>query len=869
MSCTTITTNKNLTEDSFLTKADAKKRTDKISHVHYQLGFDLSEKKENYSGTTQISFDLSNANENLRIDFSKGTILSLKVNNKNQAINKHQHYLSIKKIDLVNGRNTIEISFSQSYSKDGNGFYRYIDPEDKKIYTYTNLEPYAANKVFPCFDQPDLKATYTMQVKAPNDWQVITSTSPLKKAKNELATTWSFPKSEKFSTYIWSLHAGPYAMFKDPKAKYPSRVFIRQSLKKYIKIKDWHTFTRQSFDFLDNYFGYSYPYKKYDHIIVPDHNSGAMENVAAVTFNENFISRGIKSESQRRRLANVIFHEMVHMWFENLVTMQWWNDLWLNESFATYIAALGVSKNTEFKDIGWRDFQRMKRWAYWEDQTITTHPIEADVPDTKQAFANFDGITYGKGAASLKQIHYFLGDKKFQKGLQIYFKRHAHSNTTLKDFMQALTDGSKQELTDWQEKWLQSTGVNTVETKFSCQNKKLTKLSVHQSSAYKNDPIRPHAFKLALLNKVNGHYQVTKVIPVKFTDSHLELKNLAQVDCPELIYPNYEDHDYSRVKLDSTTLNNLQENIHLVKSDFLRELYWTTLWDMVYYGEYSYKKLTKLILKNGLKYEKDATNLKNLYRFLYGRFSTASSLVNYSFNDPSLSKQEYLDLTLRLERMTWNALISARPNSESQKILFNSYLGLTKSHTALTNIKQILDGKLKLSGLPIDADKRWRIIYLLNRFNYPGAKELITAENKKDKSSQAKKMTLAATTAFPSWPIKLKLIKSAMDPKTNYSHKERSTISYNLFPLEQNKFRKRYAQHFFNDLVKVEKESGAIMAEVFTSLAPNDCSKVMDNSLQRFIDSNQVNDPSTVISLKKRNQENIRCGKVIEFSNKI
>ncbi|NQZ02712.1 MAG: aminopeptidase N, partial [Bdellovibrionales bacterium] len=331
-----------------ITESEATWRAKQVQNVKYNLEFNLLDSKS-FAGTSTITFKLTDPGNGLRIDYHDGAISNLMVNGKTVKPKYNSHFLWIEASHLTEGANTVVVDFESPYSKEGNGLHQFRDPEDKRRYLFTDLEPFDANRVFPMFDQPDLKATYTMKVTVPKTWKVITSVRESKVEDADGGKTWTFPESQKFSTYIWSLHAGDYHMWEDNSGKYPLRLFARKSLKKYVKPKDWFKFTHDGFKFFNEYFAYEYPYKKYDQLLVPEFNAGAMENVAAVTFTERFVSRGVKSERERMSLNNVILHEMAHMWFGNLVTMKWWNDLWLNESFATYMASLGQAGNSEFK----------------------------------------------------------------------------------------------------------------------------------------------------------------------------------------------------------------------------------------------------------------------------------------------------------------------------------------------------------------------------------------------------------------------------------------------------------------------------------------------------------------------------------------
>ena len=845
-----------------LTRETAIQRASHVSGVHYDLEFQLRAKKTDYSGQAKISFDYTGSREPLKIDFYQGKIRSLTVNGKKIEPNYNDLFITLPASSLKTGKNEVAIQFQRSFSRDGRGFVRFEDPEDKRVYTYTDLEPFKANRVFPCFDQPDLKATYAMKVTAPKTWQVVTSVreSKIQDLGNQ-TQVWDFPKSAKFSTYIWSLHAGPYKVWEDKAGDIPLRLFARQSLAKYVKTKDWFTFTRQGLEFFPKYFAYPYPYKKYDQLIVPEFNPGAMENVAAVTFTERFVSRGPKSQRSRRGMANTILHEMAHMWFGDLVTMKWWNDLWLNESFATYMAHLALYEATEFK-TAWRSFHGTKKWAYWEDQLVTTHPIEANVPDTRQAFANFDGITYGKGASVLKQVAYFIGPDKFRKGVQAYFKKYAEKNTELKDFMAELSAAYGSSLEDWQKQWLQTASLNTVGVALKCEQNKVTELSLSQTAPADYPTIRGHRFKVALFGKKGSRLSATTVIPVRLTEKQQLITEAVGKPCPALVYPNYEDYGYLKVNLDAQTVENLPKNLRLLEDPFQRQLFWSALWDMVIDNNLLLTKYGNLALK-GLESEKDADTLRDILSTLHGRHSNSSSVLFYLPRKSEAEKKNYTAFAERLERIAWRKLIAARGGSEIQKIWLSGMISSTSTNFGLSNLKALLDGDVKLKGLPIDQDKRWSIVQALSSHNYQNLSlRLIEAEYKKDNSAQGKKGMIAARASIPKWETKQVWLTELIKKDSEYSFDQLKQAMYNLFPRNQVDLREKYAGEFFKNLEALIKDREGYYARAFTNLVPSECDANQSGRISEFLTAHKDLHPSVAKSLKVSRQEDERCRRI-------
>lgn len=846
-----------------LTQEEAKTRAERISEVDYTLSFRLDNDSDFYTGMAIIEFDRIDTREDLELDFDKGEILSLSVNGSQTEPIYDRLSLNLPGKLLKAGRNKVTIHFKQSFSRDGHGLVRFVDPEDQRVYTYTNLEPFNANRVFPSFDQPDLKATYTMTVNVPEDWEVLTSVRESEITKNKDQTkTWHFPQSARFSTYVFSLHAGPYTKWEasdNDKHRIPLRLFARQSLAPHVKVDDWFEVTRQGLDFFEPYFDYPYPYKKYDQILVPEFPAGAMENVGAVTFTERLVSRGQPSEKNRRSLTNVILHEMAHMWFGNLVTMKWWNDLWLNESFATYMAHVAMSDNTRFKDQAWRSFNGTKSWAYWEDQLVTTHPIEATVNDTLSAFANFDGITYGKGASVLKQISYYLGPEKFKKGVQLYFKEHAGENAELKDFMASLSQTSKKDLGQWQKLWLQTAGLNTVHVDLTCQKGKIKELKLRQTAPEEHPTIRPHAFKVAFFDTKDSQLIASKVIKVYLSKPETLIAEVKGSQCPQLVHPNFEDHGYFKASLDKNSVNTLKSDIDKIKNPFVREMLWSSLWEMVRDAEISLSEYASMLIEKGLTHETDTDIVRQLIDNLQGKHS---SLLYYYSKAPNLKDEPYDKLVQDVERLMWSRLVESTPQTELQRIWFESYIQLAESETAQNNLVSLLSEKTKFKGLEIDQDHRWKMALKLKERNHEQAEKWLKVQAKQDNSSSAENYKIAAQALTPDWDAKARWIEEYKKKNSDYSQAQFRWALNHLFPPKQESFREKYADDFYADLIRVHETKEAMSAPQFMSLAPNLCHPGQVQRVTEFLSQNKDLTAPLLKRIKVMRQEGQRCLKV-------
>ena len=848
-----------------LKESEARKRTDSVSNVSYRLWFYFERDQDSYRGKVNITFDLKGPSEDLFIEFNQGRILSFQVNHQSITAKYDQHRIWLNDTPLKNGKNQIEIQFDRKFNNNGNGLHLFKDPVDGSTYFYSNLEPYKANQVFPCFDQPDLKATYRLSVEAPKEWEIIANQrESLKVMIGEGQRRWEFPRTKRFSTYIFALMGGPFVSWASEADRIPLRLFARKAVKKYVDSKDWFLITEEGMRFFHRAFGYPYPFEKYDQILVPDFNAGAMENVGAVTFSEDrYVNRSKITLPFRRRRASVILHEMAHMWFGNLVTMRWWNDLWLNESFATFSAAWALD------DIGprvkipgsWQSFfRRMKGWAYWEDQLVTSHPIKVSVPDTEHASAIFDGITYGKGAAVLKQLYYFLGKENFSKGLHYYFTKHAFLNTELKDFVAALTRVSSKDLSNWQKAWLQSNGVNPVQLAWSCSGDQIKEFRLIQRESIE-DPsgvfakvLRTHRTQIALYYKRDGKLRVGKVIAASYSGSETLIKKAIGQPCPELVYPNHKDYDYVKVILDPHSVETVRAGLSDIVDPFARQMLWQTLWDAVVDGQTPAQRFIETTLHH-LDQEKNPLVLRSVIRNLISvRAGRASSL---SF----LDEQIRAPYRQRIENRILSKLETARPGSDLQLFLFRRFLTAAASDRAKTRIQNWLSGNEQLHGLKIDQERRWDLLHALSRMGAPGLYKLVEAEKKRDPSDRGVKRAIRVEASFPNRDNKMKWLKQIMAPANERLPISKLRVAMrNYHLLGQEELTRFVTDAYFERLRTAAKtETGGYQRNFSRRMFPPNCDQDVVDRTARLLENPDMFPARVVKILRIHKQETERC----------
>lgn len=759
-----------------LTRKEAATRSHQIGRVEYDLSIDLtpalsvdetSGQPAAFTGEVTLRFVLKGKapdySSDLIVDFAGGEVLSLAINEQpawqsseiQEAYDGRRLILPVKR--LSDGKNTVKISFRHPFSRGGNGLHWFKDSTDQRTYVYSDLEPFDANQIFPSFDQPDLKATYLLNVQAPNDWTVIANTRESSVKASKESKLWSFPKTKPFSTYVFALHAGPYKSWSGTattkRHTIPLRLFARQSLAAFVEPQEWFKTTQQGFEFFEEKFATPYPYVKYDQLIVPEFNAGAMENVAAVTFSERYVSRTQVTQDFRRRRAEVILHEMAHMWFGNLVTMLWWNGLWLNESFATFAAAWATHEATQIPGSWQAFFADDKQWAYWEDQLVTTHPIEVPVEDTSAAFANFDGITYGKGASVLKQLAYYIGIDAFTDGLQRYFHRFSETNTSLSDFIDKLSEASDEDLKSWQRQWLLTAGLGTLRADWECQEddkgrKWISRFELVQGG----EPLRAHRTQVGMFLPATkpgqpDHLEFEPLTDVVYVKERTPVRSFYGKRCPIFVFPNVEDHDYAKVELDPVSLAWAVQNLSRIPDSFLRQMLWHTLWEMVIDGKLKAQTYAEAVFRH-IEREKDTQVVSKVIRTLHSRSTRGHSVTRIL--DGAARETHWA----RTETFLRKLVTSAPAGSDLQLVAFGNYLSAARSPEQLNWVRGLLKGSVKIRGLNMDQERRWMLVHALSASGADDTATLIEAERKRDPSDLGLRRQIVAQALSPRPEIK-------------------------------------------------------------------------------------------------------------------
>jgi aminopeptidase N len=842
-------------ENAYLSEADAMARSARVSNVDYVLDFTLTG-NENFAGTTTASFDLKDKDSALTLDLDKATITSLSVNGKPVTPRYNNWFITLAPEDLVKGRNTVTVSYERPHSTNGEGLHRMVDPVDGRVYTYSHFEPAAAHQMFAVFDQPDLKATYTVTVNAPSDWHVVTTTRESNIADAANGKRWTFPTTKKLSPYNFSLHAGPYQVWEDKSGKYPMRLFARQSVARQVTPSDWFRYTKDGLAFFDNYFGIPYQFEKYDQLLVPDFLYGAMENAAAITFAEGgFLYKSEMTPAQKARLAEVIMHEMAHQWFGDLVTMKWWNGLWLNESFASFMATLATAEATEFKDAWQSFYQGGKQNAYVQDQKVSTHPIEVPVPSSSNAFDNIDAITYSKGASTLKQLRHMLGEEVFRKGVHNYLVKYSWQNAKLEDFIKSLGDAAGRDLSQWTRDWLYQAGVNTISANYSCGSGKnagkITAFSLAQTAPSRELPtLREQRVQVASFKLEDGKLALSRNVPITYTGAKTRVPAMIGAACPDLVYPNYQDWGFVKVNLDKRSFDTARSALAGVEDPLLRAMLWQALWDGVRDAKLPLNEFVKVVLANAPQ-EKDYTLLGDVL----GKVVNSKYYIDAMGLDTAWARQT----KNALEDMAWKGVVGHKGNDSFQRRWFVTYMNLASSPEALARLAGMLEGK-GLEGLNIGQDQRWAIITRLNRYDYPGAARLLEAEQARDKSDTGQAAALAATVVRPDPAVKAEWLGKVEDLKTTLPFSRIRVAMGAMYPVDQHKLAERTASQRLATLPALDKATGPVyMRSYAATMIPANCTPQSVQRLQRAADSMKDLSAGTRRSLLDTLQEDQRC----------
>ncbi|KUI38862.1 aminopeptidase N [Mycobacterium sp. IS-1496] len=830
-----------------LTREQAVERAALITVDNYRIDLDLTDGagapgEKTFHSVTTVTFDAT-AGADTYIDIAADTVRAATLNGHDIDVSGYDESTGIPLVGLAD-RNVLVVDADCRYSNTGEGLHRFVDPVDDEVYLYSQFETADAKRMFACFDQPDLKATFDITVTAPAHWEVVSNGafegSRTDTASSGAAKTHVFVQTPRMSTYLVALIAGPYArwddLYRDEHGEIPLGLFCRKSLAQHMDHERLFTETKQGFGFYHNNFGVPYAFGKYDQLFVPEFNAGAMENAGAVTFLEDYVFRSKVTRASYERRAETVLHEMAHMWFGDLVTMQWWDDLWLNESFATFASVLCQAESTEYTEA-WTTFANVeKSWAYRQDQLPSTHPVAADIPDLHAVEVNFDGITYAKGASVLKQLVAYVGLESFLSGLRDYFRDHAFGNATFGDLLGALEKSSGRDLSGWGQQWLKTTGLNTLRADFDVDAEgRFTRFAVAQSGA------APGAGETRVHRLAVGVYDddptTGKLVRVHREELDVEGEStdvpaLQGLSRGKLVLVNDDDLTYCASRLDPRSLQTVLTRIADIAEPLPRTLAWSAAWEMTREAELKARDFVALVM-SGVHAETEVGVAQRL-------LLQAQTALN-SYADPQWARENgwpaFADRLLDLAR-------ESAPGSDHQLAFVNALCTSVLSRNHVAVLATLLDNEpaaVNLAGLVLDTDLRWRIVTALaasGDIDADGPETpFIDAEAAADPTAAGRRHAAAASAARPQPGVKESAWQQVIEDDTLANITTRSIVGGIVQPGQQ-ALLAPYTEKYFAAIPGVwERRSSEVAQTVVIGLYPSwDISDEGLAAADRFLD---------------------------------
>ncbi|MFE4971488.1 aminopeptidase N [Kitasatospora sp. NPDC056651] len=803
-----------------LTREEARTRADLLHVDAYDIELDLGSAREGgtFRSTTVVRFSATTPGAETFIDLVAPSVEEITLNG--ERLDPASFVDSRIPLPGLAAENELRVVATCEYTNTGEGLHRFVDPVDGETYLYSQFEVPDARRVFANFEQPDLKAAFTFTVTAPTGW-VVVSNSPTPQPAGEGDTqVWAFEPTGRISGYITALVAGPYVgvfdTYENGEQRVPLGIYCRPSLREFLDPEAVFEVTKQGFDYFQEKFDYPYPFAKYDQLFVPEFNAGAMENAGAVTLRDQYVFRSKVTDAAYEARAATILHELAHMWFGDLVTMEWWNDLWLNESFATFAEAVCQAEAPGSRwPHSWTTFaNQMKTWAYRQDQLPSTHPIMADINDLEDVQVNFDGITYAKGASVLKQLVAYVGQDAFFQGVQAYFKRHAWGNTRLSDLLGALEEASGRDLKAWSKAWLETAGINvlrpavTVNTDGQIESFAVLQDAPALPAGAKGEAVlRPHRIAIGLY-ELNGDALVrTDRIELDVDGPRTEVPELVGRHRPAVVLLNDDDLSYAKIRLDEDSLAVVTENLGGFTESLPRALCWASAWDMTRDGELAARDYLSLAL-SGIGRESDIGVVQSVQRQV--------KLALDAYADPQWREQGLGRWAAAAEEH----LRAAEPGSDHQLAWARALASVARTDGQLGLLAGLLDGSAELKGLAVDTELRWT---LLTRLAATGRADeaAIAAELERDNTAAGQEHAATCRAARPTAEAKAEAWASVIESDTLTNYVQDAVIN-GFQQSDQRELIAPYAEKYFAAVKGIwEARSHEISQQIIVGLYPS------------------------------------------------
>ena len=797
-----------------LTREEARARAALVEVDSYEIDLDLTTGDETFASRTTVRFRASEGASTF-VDLISAAVHAVRLNGRDLDPATVSDGVRIQ-LDGLAEANELVVEADCRYMNTGEGLHRFVDPVDDEVYLYSQFEVADSRRVFTVFEQPDLKATFTFAVTAPEHWKVISGSPVAGTEAVAGGTRWTFEPTPRLASYVTAVIAGPYAgeeseLVSSDGRTIPLGVYCRKSLVQHLDAENIVAATRAGFTFYEREFDRPYPFAKYDQVFVPEFNAGAMENAGAVTFVESYVFRSKVPQAMVERRVVTVLHELAHMWFGDLVTMRWWNDLWLNESFAEFASTLAAAEATEWTS-SWTTFNSLeKSWAYRQDQLPTTHPIVAEINDLEDVEVNFDGITYAKGASVLKQLVAYVGREEFLSGVRAYFRRHAYGNTELVDLLRELEQTSGRDLGAWSREWLETAGVATLRPELAVDaDGTITAAALLQEAPAAHPHLRAHRLAVGCFDLVDGVLTRTHRVELDAVGARTEVPELVGRPRPDLLLVNDDDLAYAKIRLDDVSLATALEHLDAFEESLPGSLVAAALWDMTRDGEsaahdYADLLLTTLLPGDGAR--ADSTVLLVLLRQL----TTTVELYT--------APARRADVQARTADTLLQLLRSAPAGSDTQLQFARAFAGAARTEGHLAVVQELYDATTTLDGLDVDTDMRWVLLTSLVAGGRADA-AAIDAEVARDHTATGQRAAAAARAALPTAQAKEAAWASVVDEGSLPNALQASVIG-GFGRVHDTDLLRPFVERYFDALRRVWAERTNEMAQqVVTGLYP-------------------------------------------------
>ena len=779
-------------EPATLTQSEARERAQLVGSLSYFVELDLTGGDERFGFEARLEFSALKPGALTFLEAEMACVTEMVWNGSPLPSSAYDG----RRIQLpaLEEHNSILVRGEASYDHTGLGLHRSTDPADGAVYIYSDFEPYEAHRCFPCFDQPDLKGSFRFRLRVPEDW-VVVSTEPGQ--PEELDPTdecrwWGFPPTMPLPPYVIGLAAGPFHRVDSQRGATPLGLYCARSLAQYLDAEELFAITAQGLDYFERVFRIPYPFAKYDHVFCPEKVNGAMESPGCITVTDQTLWRGRPTARQRSVRADLILHEMAHMWFGDLVTMRWWDDLWLNESFATLMAVFAVDEATEFADA-WVGFATVnKQLASDQDQLRTSHPVVTEVPDVESVRANFDRITYEKGAATLRQLVAYVGEENFFAALHTHLTEHREANAELGDLVEALQAASGRDVRGWAKAWLETVGMNLLRCEIESPGLEaggeIYRATVIQSASPTQPVLRPHRIRLGRFDWVGDKLERVGQVELDVEGARTEVGELLGTRRPALLLPNDGDLTYAKIRLDPLSLTIVERHLSSISDALARALIWDSGWDTVRDLELPAHRYARMVATH-VGAEGDTT----LVSVVLGNFREATRRYG--------APRRAAGLEADMAQVAWEQLTRCQAGSDQQMVWLRAFTGLATTAEQVDRCRGFLDARDLPDGVSLDAELRWSLVHSLAARGVADEPE-IKAALAADPSSIGMVRAAAARAARPTAPAKVVAWDRLAAPGVTVE--EARLIAYSLGGLKHEELLTPYVARlpqFFDDLL--------------------------------------------------------------------